>query len=395
MSRRPPAPPVSFDPIAGRFAEIGRLLREGRQQRGEDLYDVADYLRIKPSYLFAIEEGDLSALPGRTYAMGFLRTYADHLGYDGAEVVRGLKAAAQAETAPALAVPQPVVENRRPGLGVLLLALLLAALAYGGWHVVQSGGGDALAKIGALPGGIGQYVADYFKSGPDEAGSASAAGRPAFEPLAASEPRPPVGSTARSTGTPSTSGMNGLMAGQAAASASLSSTPPTEAGAVSSRRDAGQPDAGSLPSVSGGASEVLSSLALDAEVERAASASRPLPERAEEEADGTAGALLAGLGEQPAAAGAPASEVGRVVLVARESSWIQVQSPARDYVRSLTLEPGASFAVPDRGDLALWTGNAGGLEIWVDGQRVGILGRSGAVLRDVPLAPEALRARLN
>jgi cytoskeleton protein RodZ len=80
--------------------------------------------------------------------------------------------------------------------------------------------------------------------------------------------------------------------------------------------------------------------------------------------------------------------------VAREASWIQVQSPGRDFLRSTTLQPGQRFDLPDRTDLALWTGNAGGLEVWVDGQNLGALGASGAVLRDVPLTPEALRARL-
>ena len=59
---------------------------------------------------------------------------------------------------------------------------------------------------------------------------------------------------------------------------------------------------------------------------------------------------------------------GRLTLVARETSWVQVRSAGRDYVRTRTLQRGDRFALPDRGDLALWTGNAGGLELLVDGQ---------------------------
>lgn len=85
--------------------------------------------------------------------------------------------------------------------------------------------------------------------------------------------------------------------------------------------------------------------------------------------------------------------VGRVVLLARESSWVQVRSAARDYVRTRTMQPGERFALPDRADLALWTGNAGGLELLVDGQSVGRAGEMGAVVRDLPLTPEGLQQR--
>ena len=44
-------------------------------------------------------------------------------------------------------------------------------------------------------------------------------------------------------------------------------------------------------------------------------------------------------------------------------------------------------------DLALWTGNAGGLELLLDGRSVGLAGAPGAVVKDLPLAPDALRQR--
>ena len=46
-----------------------------------------------PSYLLGIEQGDLTALPGRPYALGFLRSYADYLGFDGDDLVDRIKAA--------------------------------------------------------------------------------------------------------------------------------------------------------------------------------------------------------------------------------------------------------------------------------------------------------------
>jgi cytoskeleton protein RodZ len=82
----------------------------------------------------------------------------------------------------------------------------------------------------------------------------------------------------------------------------------------------------------------------------------------------------------------------RVILRAREVSWIQVSSASGDYLRDLTLGPEEVFLVPNRPDLSLWTGNAGGLEVIVDGAPVAPLGARGAVVRDVSLDPDRLRA---
>jgi len=49
--------------------------------------------------------------------------------------------------------------------------------------------------------------------------------------------------------------------------------------------------------------------------------------------------------------------------------------------------------VPDRPDLVLWTGNAGGIEVILDGAVLAPIGEDGAVVREVPLDPPSLRAR--
>ena len=69
-------------------------------------------------------------------------------------------------------------------------------------------------------------------------------------------------------------------------------------------------------------------------------------------------------------------------------------APIAAFVRTRTLEPGERFAMPDRNDLALSTGNAGGLEILLDGQSVGPAGAPGAVVKNLSLAPDALRQRV-
>ncbi len=399
MSRRASVPEPANDTSAQRLVAVGRHLREARQQRGEDLYDVADYLRIKPSYLFALEEGDLSAMPGRAYAMGFLRSYADHLGFDGNEVVHGLRVGLAADAEQALNVRRPARENRLPSLSLVVLGVALGGLAYGGWYVVQADNGDALQRVRTLPGDIGRYAATLF----DEAGTPS----PADEPVVADRtvpaesvtpappPAPPTNVAAPSPEPPRATGEEAPVSGVVARSTPIDGPlvgPPSE---VQGGSEAYLAEAAAAEPPATGP---LAGLALDAEAEHR-SADREV--EGENGEPSTPGDLLATL-ETPApanpespspGAGAPADD-GRVVLIAREASWIQVQSPARDYVTSRTLEPGDRFVIPDRSDLALWTGNAGGLEIWVDGRKVGALGKSGAVVRDVSLAPDALLTRL-
>jgi cytoskeleton protein RodZ len=80
----------------------------------------------------------------------------------------------------------------------------------------------------------------------------------------------------------------------------------------------------------------------------------------------------------------------RVVLRARSDTWVQVQGADNDLLLTRILRPGDVFRVPNRGDLTLVTGNAGGLEVLVDGELMPPLGAEGAVRRDISLSPEAL-----
>jgi cytoskeleton protein RodZ len=55
------------------------------------------------------------------------------------------------------------------------------------------------------------------------------------------------------------------------------------------------------------------------------------------------------------------------------------------------LRPGDTYQVPTEQGLELVTGNAGGLEILVDGDPTPSLGGTGVVVRDIQLDPDRLR----
>ena len=61
-------------------AAVGAWLRAARERRGASLDDIARTTRIGKGYLEAIEDGDLSRLPGIAYTRGFVRLYANQLG---------------------------------------------------------------------------------------------------------------------------------------------------------------------------------------------------------------------------------------------------------------------------------------------------------------------------
>ncbi|MDF2764849.1 MAG: hypothetical protein K0S81_1843, partial [Rhodospirillales bacterium] len=56
-----------------------------------------------------------------------------------------------------------------------------------------------------------------------------------------------------------------------------------------------------------------------------------------------------------------------------------------------TLQAGETLDVPAQPGLTLFTGNAGGLDIVLDGRPLPSLGPVGAVRRGISLDPEALR----
>lgn len=76
-------------------------------------------------------------------------------------------------------------------------------------------------------------------------------------------------------------------------------------------------------------------------------------------------------------------------LRARSDSWIQVRSGDQLLLTRL-LRRGETYRVPDRNDLTLMTGNAGGLEVLVNGAVLPPLGGEGSVARGVPLDAERL-----
>jgi cytoskeleton protein RodZ len=127
---------------------VGQDLRAARQRRGDDLSTVSKALKIRKDHLEALEEDRIEALPGRTYAVGFVRTYADYLGLDAPQAVERFKSQIAGRTddaTPTITVIDEDEHRRLPQGWKIIAAFVLLAFAYGAYHLL------ATDKISAPP----------------------------------------------------------------------------------------------------------------------------------------------------------------------------------------------------------------------------------------------------
>jgi len=340
-------------------ATIGDLLRAKREAYGVTIIEIGTTLRIRPAFIEAIEDNRYDRLPGAAYALGFVRTYAEHLGLDGEAMARRFKAeVAGFEPKRDLTFPMPLSERSLPGGAVLLVALIIAACAYAVWYYRASGDrarpervAEVPAQVVPLPPGDGGVRAGNGTAPPR---GPAAGGIPERQENAESEatPSPPPGAAADS-------GPAAAAPAQAPAIVPPPATvsPPTTV-----------PPAAAVPPP----------------------AAPPAPSQS---------ARLPAIPEPPPATAAsnaprvfgPTTGPVRIVLKAISDSWIQVREPNQSVLSMRTLKAGDTYRVPDRAGLTLRTGNAGGLEVTVDGRAVAAVGPSGKS-RTVVLDPDRLVA---
>jgi cytoskeleton protein RodZ len=391
------------DPTGGGFAadpsrssgvsgmSVSDMLRSRRMSLSYELSEIAVALRIRLAYLEAIEQGRFNDLPGATYAHGFLRTYAEHLGLDPQLVLRRFKEETSGglTAKPELYLPKPAPESRIPGGALLLLAVLLAGSAYGGWYYINSTGRDLVDFVPELP----ERLASALNIAP----AAPAPGL--VVPVTPTEPAPTSSSSQPPSAPPSQppavaaapSGNSPAHAPVAPAARSPAASPP----AVTAAAPPAAPDEGDEEE-----NPIVESTPLNdprsAQAALPSASPPPLP---------AASGQVAGLPMPPAAPGAPEAGQGdarvygatsgqsRIQIRATQDSWIQVRDSGGDLLMTRVLRPGDVYRVPDKAGLKMQTGNAGGLQVSVDGGQSMAMGTPGQVMRGVPLDPDRWAGR--
>ena len=183
---RTPAPeadkPKGFDDFELR---LGDLMRGERATLGKSLLDVQRELKIKATYIAAIENADVAAFETPGFIAGYVRSYSRYLGMDpdwafakfcreaNFEVAHGMSAAASSVTLAAkrarkteegrdpIAHPpvsftplgESFLSRIEPGAvgSMAVLIALIGAIGYGGWSVLQEVQRVQLAPIDQAP----------------------------------------------------------------------------------------------------------------------------------------------------------------------------------------------------------------------------------------------------
>lgn len=312
-------------------------LRAQRLRKGLELAAVAESLHIRKSYLSLIEEGRYEELPGPTYAAGFVRAYAEHLGLDASAALRQFKLETLGRKIGGdLHFPVPEAERGTPKAALLVVSVLLAVVSYGAWYLLSPGADGVEELVSAIP----------ERLEPSQPADAPAA---AGETPAASPAGPPAADLAQG---------------------------PAQVGAVDAQAAPAAPGAASPAAAHGGGQEPAGTTAADPAF--AATGAPPSP------------GAPAGRFDPPGVL-AGAGQATGVTLRAKADSWIELRDPRGRVVTSRVLAAGESLPVAETPPLRLATGNAGGLEILVDGELMPPLGAAGAVKRGVVLQAASLR----
>ena len=117
---------------------VGQDLRAARIRRGDDLAAVSRALKIRKDHLDALESDQIDRLPGKTYAIGFVRSYARYLGLDAGVLAERFKAEISGRGEEPGPPPTSLHEDdsRRLPYGWRILAAVIGlALLWGIWHI--------------------------------------------------------------------------------------------------------------------------------------------------------------------------------------------------------------------------------------------------------------------
>ena len=400
---------VEFPDSGSRVSRrIADELRWTRISRKLSVGDVAHALKIRTAYIEAMEDDRFGDLPAPVYISGFLRTYANHLGLDGEQLVTWLKDDNRLAFEPReMELPVPISDIRRPTRPIILASLTVAIGIAVAWYAYQESRSIDIDLIPEVPELISDQLRpeDVTETAPasqqtaeavDETAAASAEPLPeAAEAAAVSqdgvqqagETQDPlqeeqvVAETADQQQAGQTVVRTAVLQQEVQATEVTAVLQPEEQTAV----DAAVP------------LEAQEQDALNATVAQEQAIEEVAVHGEEEDGDARAATDAAVLENanariEPSVYGEPGAG-SRVELRAVEETWIQVEVPGGTVILTHILLPGDVYHVPDRDDLTLDTGNAGGLEIRVDGALIPVLGGAGAVVRDILLAADSLKAR--
>lgn len=153
------ARPLDLDPAW----RAGRKLAEARRQLGLSLEEVADRIRVRREFLQALEDMNIKLLPGKAYALAFLRSYAKALGIDEKAIVDQFQdecALSREDATPQIRNPNSKPHPERPWLAAAAFVVLAIGLV--GWRALSQDQAERPAQrttVASAPAGVTAPVA--------------------------------------------------------------------------------------------------------------------------------------------------------------------------------------------------------------------------------------------
>ncbi|MEZ5772280.1 cytoskeletal protein RodZ [Defluviimonas denitrificans] len=361
--------PKGFDDFEVR---LGDTMRGERATMAKSLLDVQRELKIKASYIAAIENCDVSAFETPGFVAGYVRSYARYLGMDpewafqrfceeaNFTVSHGMSAAASGPKksvgvlatayadplanpkAPFVPQGESVWSGIQPGAigSIAVLLILIGGLGYGGWTVLNEVQKVQLAPVDQAPGVVAE-----------------------LDPL---------------------SSAGGKAANQAEATEiALAQRPATDEAPQPEAFDRlYRPEALDVPVLVARDGPIA---AIDPRTVGALADAVP---QADAE-DAVNAAVKLALGDTPVQVVAP--DAPQVELLAVRPAWVRVTSADGTTIFEKVLDAGERYALPKLEEApVLRVGESGALYFAVNGQTYGPAGARGSVTKNVTLSPDAL-----
>lgn len=332
------------------LAAVGARLAQLREAKGWSVDDVSARLKVSPAKMRALEAGNISQLPGTTFALGVVRSYAKMLGTDPAPFAQALRRE-KGESEPDLSMPASrgtdlprgrvsvslggAQKHRSWWWGVAAAVVGLIALAM--WHT----GGESSAWFARL-----KASANGVAANPGGASGTTAQGQTTVTSVAAAGDQGTAAASEPSAASAAAQASGAAMAASESAAPAAAQAAPASSAQVAQMAQVAPAAAQAAPAAS---APNAASTALGASQEASASKTA----------------------EAAASATAVTGDTATIAVKVTQDSWFSVRDKNGKEVFSGLVHAGETKEVAGVAPFKVLAGNRAGLEsMTLDGQPV-------------------------
>ncbi len=348
-------------------SEVGAILASARRSKEMSLQELSDTLRIPKNYLKSLENSDFENLPGVAYVPGYIRSYCKATDIDSSALIAAyFSSVDDKDVAPIYEVPGQALVPKFSKSSVAMVAVIVAIIGYAGWFAVFR---DAPDQVVSLPTQT-EIVPKIVDAGDTGIQNLSNSINELPKETAQSDIEVPT---------------------------SFDDANSEEVIAVSDFEDNQVDDSNNLFKIVEAETPLTTPTALEKQETLVALSSNS----SESEKSIQVSDIQTGISAEPKPQSSnPSSAIAKEVelsdtltIKATASSWIELVNSDGDVITSKLLRVGESIATNLEDKLYLTTGNAGGLMFEIMDVPAFRIGKTGEIVRDLPLRAENIISR--